>query len=192
MNRLIKAVASALPLLFCWIPNMALAEDAPAEHLSGALGFHDTRAPVGVRWWLGGQKIGIDVGFGYTSTPAPSFADEKLKAWAIEGGVPIVVKSWSKVHMIFRPGVLYQSAESELAPPPAAFDTEKTKTLTVSGEIEGEVFIADNFSVSASHGVAYRSIDPPGPGDKITSFTTLGNNFTEVGFHIYFFGGSGQ
>ena len=190
MNRLTKAVASALPMILFAIPISAHAQGTPAEHMNGSLGFHTSTAPVGVRWWFGAQKVGVDLGFGYGSSPSDDFPSEKLKHWAIDGGVPIVFKSWSKVHVLFRPGVLYESAESDAGL--ATFSTVKTKTLTVSGEIEAEVFLADNFSVSASHGVAYTSIDPPGPGDNITSFETLGKNFTDVGFHVYFFGGGTQ
>jgi hypothetical protein len=41
--------------------------------------------------------------------------------------------------------------------------------------------------VSASTGIAYESFDPAFGADKETFFTTLGNNFTEVGFHLYLF-----
>jgi hypothetical protein len=191
MNRLITAVAAVPLLLVCASSGIARAEGPPAEHMSGGLGFHDASAPVGVRWWLGSQKVGIDVGFGYGSASAvgAGYPDEKVSHWAIDGGVPIVFKSWSKVHVILRPGILYQSQAFVSSTPPAPFATEDGKTLTVSGEVEAEVFLADNFSVSASHGIAYESINPPGPGDNITSFTTVGNNFTNVGFHVYFLGG---
>ena len=50
-------------------------------------------------------------------------------------------------------------------------------------------FLVDNFRVSAAHGIGYRSFNPAGPGDSQTSFGSLGNNFTNIGFHVYFFGG---
>ena len=60
--------------------------------------------------------------------------------------------------------------------------------LPVRG-ITYEVFLVDNFSVSASHGIGFVSFEPVG-GDSETSFTTIGRNFTTVGFHMYFLGGS--
>jgi len=166
---------------------------AQATHASGALGFHSTTAPVGIRWWTAGQKVGVDLGFGYSQDPAGApYPNEKLNSWAIDAGVPFVLRSWDRVHFMFRPGILYQSAQERAATatgPPVAFDTENRTTFNVSGELEAEVFLADNVSVSASHGVAYQSINPPGSGDNITSFSTFGNNFTEVGFHVYLFGG---
>jgi hypothetical protein len=62
-------------------------------------------------------------------------------------------------------------------------------SFSLTAEIEAEVFIVDNFSVSASHGIGFFSVDPAGGGDSSTSFGTLGNNFSHIGFHVYFFGG---
>ena len=60
--------------------------------------------------------------------------------------------------------------------------------MTLGAEIEAEIFIVDNVSVSASHGIAFSSFNPPGPGDSESTFSTFGNNFTQVGFHVYFLG----
>ena len=164
-------------------------EEGPS-HPNGGLGFHTTIAPLGVRWWLGGQKIAVDFGFGFQSNPAPSYDEESLTGWAIELGVPIVVKSWDKVHVIARPGFLYESEEVEMSSPPDPFATDDETSFTILGELEAEVFIVDNFSVSASHGFGFFSFSPAGGGDAETSFSTLGNNFSHIGFHIYFLGGS--
>ncbi len=193
MYRRILVVAAALLSLFC-MGSPTLAYSGPAaEHPSGAVGFHHTTAPLGVRWWLASQKVGIDLGLGFHSDDAASsgFPDEKLTGWAVDAGVPIVVKSWPRVHVLFRPGLLYQSQQVENPATPTVFDTENAKDLFITGEIEGEGFILENFSVSASVGLAYESFNPadvgspPFPGNE-TFFTTLGNNFTEVGFHLYF------
>jgi len=193
MYRRILVVAAALLSLFC-LGSPALAESGTAaEHPSGAVGFHSTSAPLGGRWWLGSQKVGIDLGLGFHSDDASSsgFPGEKLKGWAIDAGVPIVVKSWPRVHVLFRPGLLYQSQQVENPATPTVFDTESSKDLFITGEIEGEGFILENFSVSASVGLAYESFNPADVGsppfpENETFFTTLGNNFTEVGFHLYF------
>ena len=109
--------------------------------------------------------------------------------WSVDVGVPIVAKSWSKVHVLFRPGFTYTSQEVVVTTPPTAFNTDDATQFDINAEIEAEVFLVENFSVSASHGVKYTSINPVGPGDNITSFESIGNNFTNVGFHVYFFGG---
>jgi len=192
MNRSIAVVTAALAASLFALPATALAQsEMPSgEHYKGGLGFHDIEAPVGVRWWMAGQKVGIDLGFGFSSTSSLVYADEKLSGFAISAGIPIVMKSWSKVHVIFRPGILYESDQVEVTSPPTPFDTDDIKAMSITGEIEAEVFLMDNFSVSASHGIGYTSVDVPGLSENLTSFGTLGNNFTNIGFHVYFLGGS--
>ncbi|HEX5131937.1 MAG TPA: hypothetical protein VFX92_05560 [Candidatus Krumholzibacteria bacterium] len=159
------------------------------QHYNGALGFHSVTAPLGGRWWFGGQRVGLDAGLGFRSSPAPSY-DERLSDWALDVGVPIVVKHWDRVHLLFRPGFLYESDEQQTSTPPDPFGTDDETTLSITAELEAEVFIVNNFSVSASHGIGFSSVSPAGGGDSETTFGTLGNNFTNIGFHIYFFGGS--
>jgi len=176
------AVSCVLPLSVA-----AQAEELPT-HYNGGLGFHNVTAPLGGRWWLAGQKVGVDFGIGFQSTPAPSY-DEKLTGWAVEVGLPIVLKNWDKVHVLFRPGLLYESQEVEMTSPPTPFATDDETSVSLTAEIEAEIFIVNNFSVSASHGIGFFSVDPAGGGDSSTSIGTLGNNFTHIGFHVYFFGG---
>lgn len=190
MNRKCLALIAALVAITFTHPIGARAQgDAePAMHNNGGLGFHDIDAPIGGRWWLGGRKAAIDLGIGFQSDPAPSY-DEHLKAFAFGVGVPIVLKSWRQVHVLFRPGFFYESQQVQAATPPAPFDTEKQKTTRVTAELEAEAFLLDNFSVSASEGIGWNQFDPGFGQDKETSFGTLGNAFTEVGFHVYLFGG---
>jgi len=188
MYRRIPAVAAAVLSLFCFLPASALADDSGvAVHKSGSIGFHQTEAPLGVRWWLAGQKVGVDLGFGFTSDPSLPYPGKHLKGFTIGAGVPICVQSWSRMHVLFRPGVLYHSQQFEATVPPATFDTDNEKTLTIIGEIEAEAFLLENFSVSASTGIAYESFDPGAGLEKEKSFRTVGGNFTNVGFHVYLF-----
>ena len=192
MKRLIYVVTAALLMSAGLFANSARAEgEMPAgEHAKGGVGFHNVGAPLGGRWWLGGEKVGIDAGFGFASSSAPLYADEKVSSWMIDVGVPFVMKSWSRAHVLFRPGLVYQSEKEVTSTGPlAAFKTDNRTAFSVSGEIEAEVFLVDNVSVSASEGVEYRSVNPVGPSKNITSFSTLGHNFTEIGFHVYFLGG---
>jgi len=187
MSRRIP-VALAVLSLVSLLPVSARADEAPAEHKNGSIGFHQTAAPLGVRWWLGSQKVAIDLGAGFRSDPSLFYGDKHLKALAISAGVPIVLQSWSRMHVLFRPGVLYQTQQVDAAGGlPAPFATESEKTLTISGEIEAEAFLLENFSVSASTGVAYESFDPGFGLPTVKSFRTVGGNFTSVGFHAYLF-----
>jgi hypothetical protein len=189
MKRIAQLVYATAVAAFCVLPRSAGAQtDTAPMHPNGGLGFHSVDAPLGGRYWLGGQKVGLDFGLGLRSTPAPSY-DEDLTGWAVEIGIPIVVKSWDKVHVLFRPGFVYDSQEFEMSDPPDPFATDDRTTLSVTAELEAEVFIVDQFSVSASHGIGYLSVDPAGGGDSESSWGTLGNNFSHIGFHYYFFGG---
>lgn len=168
--------------------------EAQAEHHNGALGFHNVEAPVGVRWWFTGQKMALDLGVGFSSSPGFIDPDEKVTDYAIDVGLPIVLKSWDRVHLILRPGFLYQSfgfqVDTDPDPLVTNIDTENATQFVVAGELEAEVFIVDNFSVSASHGIGFVTFDSGLPNsDSQSSFGTLGNNFTEIGFHLYVFGG---
>lgn len=194
MNRSLSILAVTLFALLTILPAFALADDMPpAEHKSIGLGFHNSDAPIGVRWWTAGQKIGVDLGLGYDREAANSFGfpDEHLSRFTLNAGIPIVLKSWSKVHFMFRPGISYSTQQlPDTLATLANFSTLNEKTLQITGELEAEVFLADNFSVSASHGIGYESFDPAYSDKKENAFFTLGNNFTNIGFHVYLFGGA--
>ena len=191
MKRLFLAVSCSFALIAG--TTVAFAEAPDAMHASGGVGFHDSSAPLGLRWWLGGQKVGIDVGLGFSSTPSAIDSKEKETGWAIDLGVPLVLHSWQAAHVLFRPGLLYQSQEigfdADPTTPGVQFDTEKQTTTRVQAELEAEIFVRDNVSVSASHGIAFESFDPGFGADSESSFGTIGHNFTTIGFHVYFLGG---
>ena len=194
MKRNATLILSALAIL--WVlplpagaqTDTATIDDGPVHH-NGGLGFHSIDAPLGGRFWFAQQKIGVDFGLGLRSDPAPSY-DEDLTGWAVELGVPFVLKSWDRVHVLLRPGFLYDSQEVEMSDPPDPFATDETTTIALTAELEAEVFIVSNFSVSASHGIGYFNVDPAGGGDGESSWRTLGADFSHIGFHYYFFGGS--
>ena len=189
--RAVTTLLCILTVSACLLPEVVRAQsDEVPEHYSGSLGFHNTTAPLGGRYWFGGQKVGLDFGLGFSSEPAPADG-ESLKGWAIEAGVPFVLKNWDKVHLLGRPGVMFESQEVQTSGPTEPFDTDSETTLSVTFEIEAEIFIVNNFSVSASHGIGFFNDSPAGDGDSTTSFGTLGNNFSHIGFHVYFFGPKG-
>jgi hypothetical protein len=168
--------------------DTAVSDNGPV-HYNGGLGFHSIDAPLGGRFWFADQKVAVDFGLGLRSDPAPSYDDESLMGWTIELGVPIRVKSWDRVHVLARPGFIYDSVEVETSDPPDPFDTDNQTTIALTAELEVEVFLVSNFSVSASHGIGYFKVDPPGGGDSESSWNTFGADFSHIGFHYYFFGG---
>ena len=195
MKKQIGAVVLALTMA----TGAAFADAPDAEHNSIGLGFHSlaiptlnsselrVNAPIGVRWWLSGQKIGVDLGVGFRSDHATP--DETLSSWAVDVGVPIVLHSWDRVHFLFRPGLNYASQEEILSLTPTV-EKDSDTFMTISAELEAEVFLADNVSVSASHGIGFVSYNPAEEDEESTTdFGTFGTNFTSLGFHIYLWGG---
>jgi len=177
MKKLFLISSMALGVVMAMLPSISSA----AVHNSIGLGFHSSDAPVGIRYWMTGQKIAIDAGIGFTSEDRN---DETLMGFTIEAGVPIVLRSWERVHFMFRPGIGFTSQDEFVG----VNDTDSSTRLKILAELEGEVFLADNVSISASHGLAIVNNSPPGDGDSTTDFGLFGNNFTEIGFHIYLFG----
>ncbi len=158
------------------------AASAQAEGMKGGLGFHSNEAPVGIRHWVS-EKMAVDLGIGFSSQDAGT---ETLTGFTINAGLPISLKKWDKVNFMLRPGIQYNT-EDEIyddgVNPPSI---EKFNTFGVSGEFEVEVELADNFTVSAAHGLGFSSskLDVSG-AESVTGFSTTGNNFTTVGFHVY-------
>lgn len=171
----------------------ALAADmgTEARHHRVGPGFHSVEAPLGVRWWFSGQKVAIDLGLGFSSEPASIDPNEKETSFALEAGVPIVCHSWDRVHALIRPGILYQSQQigfdADGTTPGLQYDTVNATTFDIMLEGEAEVFLAEQVSVSAAHGIGLRRFSPGFGADSETSFGTRGNNFTTIGFHIYMF-----
>jgi hypothetical protein len=192
--RRLSLILAASAIVTLGLGGAALAAEmasGEATHNRGGPGFHSVEAPIGIRWWLSGQKVAIDLGFGFNSEPASIDPNEKETSFALEAGVPFVCHSWDRVHALVRPGILYQSQQVGFDSDPIAsgiqFDTENQTTFDLMVEGEAEVFLADNVSVSAAHGFVFRSFDPGFGADSQTSFGTRGNNFTTIGFHIYIF-----
>ena len=174
MKRMLSLAALAL------VVGAGVASAQPS-HPKGGLGFHDASVPVGVRWWIS-DKVGLDAAIGFGSNEVGS---ETFTNWGLDIGVPIMLKSWDRVHFMFRPGIEYFSQEVPLIPGPG---TDNDTDMLILAELEAEVFLAENFSVSASHGLGIVNRDPAN-GASTTDWSTFGGNFTNVGFHVYLFGG---
>ena len=123
MKKLLIAAAATLLTSLAVTPAVHAAPP-DAEHANIGLGFHNTAAPIGVRWWLSGQKVAVDLGLGFGNDPAPNHADEKVSHWALDAGIPFIAHSWDRAHVILRPGLLYESQEVEVSSPVQPFDTE--------------------------------------------------------------------
>lgn len=183
MKRLVAAVAGVVVLALVAIAGTASAQGG-ADHFMGAVGFHSVDAPLGVRWWFN-DNVAIDAALGLGSDEDPA-VNENLSHWALDLGVPIVLRSFDRLRFTIRPGLMYQSQEVVVAAGPPV-NTDNTTTMTIGAELEAEVFLTENFSVSAAQGFAFVNTDPA-VGPSTTDWGTTGANFTNVGFHVYLFG----
>lgn len=158
------------------------AASAHAEGMKGGLGFHNSDAPVGFRHWVS-EKMAVDLGIGFSSADA---GDESLTGFTIDAGLPISLKKWDKVNFMLRPGIQYNTEDVFYDNGVDPISKEKVNTFGVSGEFEVEVELAENFTVSAAHGLGFSSqkLDVSG-AESVTGFSTTGNNFTTIGFHVY-------
>lgn len=191
MKKLLVAAAAVTMLLG---PVAARAQDN-----MGGLGFRTldagagTSPAIGIRQWFS-PNLGVDLGVGFSTFkfeagPAPT-ADQEANGFAFDVGLPWSARKWDKVNFILRPGFQYGRAKSEdkLDPTPPNEDT--VTSWAVSGELEVEFMFVDKVSVSASHGIVYRSTKitnnaTPEFEQKFTGFDTEGSNFTQLGFHVY-------
>ena len=81
---------------------------------------------------------------------------------------------------MFRPGILYRSQDVLTLTGAKDADTE----FDVTGELEAEYFVIENVSLSASTGIGVQNFNPA-EGPSTTDWSTFGENFTQVGFHVY-------
>lgn len=184
-------------LALCLIAGTAMGADVAKRF---GLGFVTTDAPVGGRYWLS-EKVAFDVGFGFSNTNlgesnVPSGLDNSATDFVIEVGIPInVINVGDRVNFHVHPRFQYQSLaslklEAELDAGQKLDDMSTPTSIAGLLVLEFEVFVTGDFTVSASHGLGYASLDSGfSDVDKVTQFTTLGDNVTQFGFHYYLPGG---
>jgi len=156
---------------------------APITPLSFALVEPQAAPTIGIRQWFN-KRIGFDVAVGYYQAeikPLP----EKFTGYTVDACFPISIKRPSqRVNLILRPGFQWGQLEDvDETPPPITIEWDLLGTTL---DLEVEWMVADNLSLSASHGVGYfRLRDNGSPKTSRTYVGTTGSNFTELGFHVY-------
>ena len=167
--------------------------DGPTNSLINSGVTFTTSPAIGIRHWFSGQA-GVDLAIGFSSLSveggSPSTKADEGSGFVFDAGIPWAVRKWEKVSFIFRPGVTYGTAEAKDKLATSAPNKTTSTLLSVSGELEVEWMVTDKVSISAAHGIAYRSLelkdnDTPENKIKVTGFDTTGNNFTQLGFHVY-------
>ena len=163
-------------VLFFTVALSLIATAAMAHDMTGrfGLGFVSTDAPVGGRYWMN-EKVGIDVGIGFSSIDG---GNDTFSDFVLNAVVPLVFNAMAdRVNFLIRPGIQFTSGDFAVA---AAKGTD----IQLSGALEFEVFVTDDFSVSAAHGL-YIDLMSPDVGDSRTNFGLFGNDWTNFGFHYY-------
>src|SRR5262249_15463186 len=143
------ATRAARLVLVAGVAAAALASRASAaDETMGGLGFHVSGSPfsaitlstaptatptLGLRQWFS-DKAGLDLGVGYNLFNSTQGSQkETWTGFALDGGLPIVLKEWDHVNFILRPGIEYARLRDEDKTLPTVTTTEGT-TLTVSGD----------------------------------------------------------
>ena len=148
------------------------------------LGFVDNDVPIGVRYWLS-PKIGLDLGFGISSTQLETSPGEKTTYtnYSFAAGLPInMITVGDRVNLHFLPMFEYRSLDQ---------GTDNATEFNIIAALEFEVFVTKDLSVSAAHGVVFSSTSPPGNAETTTDWSTFGSNITDFGVHYYLPGGGG-
>jgi hypothetical protein len=191
-----SAVAAAVIVLL-WSASARAADEN-----SGGLGFHVGSSPfsgilisagptatptLGLRQWFS-KVAGVDLGVGFNIFESVQGTQkETWTGFALDAGLPLVVKEWEHANFIFRPGVEFGRLRDEDKTVPPSVVTN-WKTVGATAEFEVEWMVASKVSLSASQGFAWRTLKSEAataPEQKFTSFGTTGSNFTELGFHVY-------
>lgn len=159
---------------------LALATMAGAAERKGdfALGFSNTDAPVGVRYFTS-DKLAVDLGLGFESMDVPSEGDtETASNFFVEGGVTYVLYDYMDSFFFLRPALMYASYD-ELT---SAIESSFRVALNLGAEVR----LAERFGLTFQHGLAFQSDSPQGDGDSMTTITTFGQNVTQAGVWFTF------
>jgi hypothetical protein len=165
-----------ITLVMGLVASSAFAHDVSKRF---GLGFVSSSSPIGFRYWFG-PKLGLDVGFGIS---VDDQGDETFTDFSFSAGLPInLLQVGDRVNLHLLPWVQYTSVD---------FGDETGTVFDIVGALEMEVFVTNDFSLSASQGVDFQMTSPPGDVDSETDISTFGTSLTEFGFHYYLGSGGG-
>ena len=189
MNSRLVVVVTAL---LAAVVSPALAKDMTGKV---SLGFHNSDAPLGGRYWINNQ-VGIDVGLGFKSNEKPD-ADPETQGKTVttfsywfEGGLPFKLYDTDNAHFYAKPSFIFGMLDDRDYG--TGTSDAKWTSLDLVLSLGAEVFFGEHFSLDATHGVKFNVTSVPDEvkqqvgADSFTSFSTFGENLTTIGFHFYF------
>jgi hypothetical protein len=198
MLRRFAPLFAFLAAILMTTPVQAAEDESPATI---GLGFRSIEAPIGARWWIT-SMFGVDAGFGFSSEQATTLdfnttenVTATLLGWTVDVGAPVILKQWTRVHCIARPGFTYH-VEDDAETFFLGIGAVGERTAWSAGlDLEVELFLVSNVSLSASYGIVYQretlKLDDDGDGtfdseEDITNvLNSRGGNLTELGIHVY-------
>jgi hypothetical protein len=159
-----------------------LATGAAATDRTGefAMGFNNTDAPVGIRYFFS-DKTAVDLGLGFESMDLGS---ESATSMWFEFGLPYVLYDYNDSFFFVRPAVTYASLDDRVYGSGSVDDT--WTSFDVMLNLGAEIRLAERFGLTFQHGLGFNSMSPPGNGDSLTNFGTFGQNVTEAGVWFTF------
>jgi hypothetical protein len=184
-----RSIAIATLAAVIGLAGPALAVDRSGEF---ALGFNNTDAPVGLRYFFS-EKVGADLGLGFESTDLGS---ESASSLFLEAGVSYIVFDYDDAYFFVRPAVAFSSLDDRVYGTGAAADVagaDATWTvIDLKLNLGAEVRLAERFGLTFQHGLMFTTtslpdeIVPDGGEDSYTDFSTFGENVTEAGVWFTF------
>jgi hypothetical protein len=178
-----KKTLIAIAILAISVPAVSHAKDMSSKY---GLGYFNSNAPVGARYWFA-KNAGVDLGLGFESVDLGS---KKANNFYVEAGLPYVIFNKDKANFMIRPGLVYGSLDAR---PYGINSTKKWTKVNISLMPVAEIFLTDNFSLEAGHGLEVEMISYPTDaafgalsGESRTNFRSLAASATQIGFHFYF------
>ena len=178
-----RKTLAAIAVLAIMAPVMSHAMDMNGKY---GLGYFNSSAPVGARYWFS-KSAGVDIGLGFESTDLGS---QKANNFWAEAGFPYVILNKDRANFMIRPGVVFGSLDAR---PYGINSTKKWTKVNISLMPVAEIFLTDNFSLEAGHGLEVEMISYPTDaafdalsGESRTNFRSLAASATQIGFHFYF------
>lgn len=184
MKRFITLTA----VLLLALPVIGSAKDMNGKF---SLGFFNSDAPVGIRYWASPQ-IGIDLGVGFEMKDVYfNGSKEGATSFWVDFGVPYVIWERDRANFFIRPGAMIAVLDDRVY---GTGTLDETWTqITFSLTPGAEIFFGDNFSLSAGHGIAVQmtsvpdAVGAPRGGETETEIRSFDASVTHIGFHYYFF-----
>ncbi len=176
---MMRKVFVILTLVSLLVTTAALASEYTARKGDFALGFNNTDAPLGIRYFMS-DKMAIDFGVGLQGT---DLGEDTATDFWFDLGFPYILRDFGDTFFFLRPAMTLGIIDDRnLGGTLDDTWTEFDAALYLGGEVD----FSEHFGVTFQQGFGLTSMSPPGDGDSTTDFGTVGQNVTEAGVWFTF------